>query len=103
MGHSWRDTDTGSHKGGERPQQEAGSERSERLELLVNWSQGPRLMFGKGGQGTTARQGSSWLPAKQLSMSASLETVSHPVLPALGMLPTVREGIAVCRQTEWYT
>ena len=39
MGHSWRDTDAGGTRGGERPQPEAGSERSERLELLVNESQ----------------------------------------------------------------
>ena len=67
MGHRRRDTDCEGHSGGERPLPEAGNERSEGLELGVTESQGPRSMFGKGGQGTAA----TLIPAKLSVRSGS--------------------------------
>ena len=56
MGHSRWDTNAGGTRGGnDHCQRHQEYERSERLELLVNESQGPRSMFGKGGQRPTAR------------------------------------------------
>ena len=87
MGHTKEGTDTGSHKGGERPQQEAGSERSERLELLVNWSQGPRLMFGKGGP----------RPKAPTLSNVPWGCVSHP---RTGPLRSVVQRSEACRSSE---